>query len=437
MSDFEFMVRREGSLARVDLNRPQEGNAMTRGMMVQLAATLRELGADASVHVTPWEIRTKLMGAVLGSYEAIAAVPVPVVALVHADALGYGAAVAVACDITLASASAGFAFPEIEHDIPPTMAMCAALGKVNAKALSYLIYSAEKLTAERAVAVGLASRVLPAASFAGQAAAPRLGDHQALPGEGGQPDAGDGLRVRGLAARAGALKEGGAVFTRKDGFDLARFEEVPWTHRVRFDGMKSRARIFSDGSDYGVRMTVVDFPFNSVEPRHVHPGTHATTVLKNRALVDGRTLKPLDVILGPGNEPHGPLEYPEGCNLLSCFQGSNDHSAVKELSTEKNYRLVFADEVPWRAGSVDGIETKTLIDHGAGTMLLEAWRCAPGATLPAATRDSLQALFVIDGAVAAAGEELGTWDMLRLPPASRHGEARFPRGATLLVITMR
>lgn len=190
MSDFEFMVRREGALARVDLNRPQEGNAMTRGMMVQLAATLRELGADASVHavaleargshfcrgrdgrgesragMTPWEIRTKLMGAVLGSYEAIAAVPVPVVALVHADALGFGAALAVACDLTLASAAAGFAFPEIEHDIPPTMAMCAALGKVNAKALSYLIYSAEKIDAERALAVGLASRVLPAASFA-------------------------------------------------------------------------------------------------------------------------------------------------------------------------------------------------------------------------------------------------------------------------------
>lgn len=227
------------------------------------------------------------------------------------------------------------------------------------------------------------------------------------------------------------------MFARRDGFDLARFEDVPWTHRVRFDGMKSRARIFSDGSDYGLRMTVVDFPFNSVEPRHVHPGTHATTVLKNRALVDGRTLKPLDVILGPGNEPHGPLEYPEGCNLLSCFQGSNDHSAVRQLSTEKNYRLVCADEVAWQAGPHDGIAVKTLIDRGAGAMLLEVWRCAAGARLPAGARETLQALFVIDGAIAAAGEELGTWDMLRLPPGSRHGAAGFPREATLLAITMR
>ncbi len=190
MSDFEFKVRRDGAVARVDLNRPEEGNAMTRGMMVQLSKTLAELGADQSVHVvvleargaqfcrgrdgkgesragmTPYEIRVKMMGAVLGSYQAIIDVPVPVVALVQGDALGFGAALAVACDITLASANAGFAFPEIEHDIPPTMAMCAALGKVNAKALTWLIYSAEKIDAERAAAIGLASKVLPPASFA-------------------------------------------------------------------------------------------------------------------------------------------------------------------------------------------------------------------------------------------------------------------------------
>lgn len=190
MSDFEFKVRREGAIARVDLNRPDEGNAMTRAMMLQFAALLRELGADNSVNVvaieargahfckgrdgkgesragmTPYEVRVKMMGAVLGSYEAIAAVPVPVVALVHADALGFGAALAVGCDITLVSANAGFAFPEIEHDIPPTMAMCAALGKVNSKALTWLIYSAEKVSAERAAAIGLASKVLPQAGFA-------------------------------------------------------------------------------------------------------------------------------------------------------------------------------------------------------------------------------------------------------------------------------
>jgi enoyl-CoA hydratase/carnithine racemase len=43
--------------------------------------------------------------------------------------------------------------------------MCAALGKVPAKALTYLIYSAEQVDAEQAVTLGLASKVLPQASF--------------------------------------------------------------------------------------------------------------------------------------------------------------------------------------------------------------------------------------------------------------------------------
>ncbi len=226
------------------------------------------------------------------------------------------------------------------------------------------------------------------------------------------------------------------MFSKKDGFDIAHFEDIPWTHRVRFDGMKSRARIYTDGSDYGLRMTLVDFPVGSTEPRHVHPGTHATAVLKNRALVDGLTLKPLDVILGPGNEPHGPLEYPDGCNLISCFQGSNDHSAVTQLSKEKNYRLVLADQIEWQRGVADGIEEKTLIDRGAGALLMQVWRCAPGAVIEAAARDTLQAMLVVDGSVEAAGEVLGSWDMLRLPPAGKHGVARFARGATLLVVTM-
>lgn len=195
MSEFDFKVTRDGALARVDLNRPDEGNALTRAMMVRLAGVLRELGADTKVHVitiggrggqfcrgrdgkgesragmTPYEVRVKMMGAVLDSYQAIGDVPVPVVALVHGDALGYGAALAVGCDITLAASNARFAFPEIEHDIPPTMAMCAALGKVPAKALTYLIYSAEQVDAEQAVRQGLASKVLPQATFAADAEA--------------------------------------------------------------------------------------------------------------------------------------------------------------------------------------------------------------------------------------------------------------------------
>jgi len=193
MSDLQFKVTRDGAIARVDLGRPEEGNAITRPMMLQLAKLLRELGSTADVHVvaiygrgpqfcrgrdgkgesrsgmSPYDIRVNMMGAVLDVYQAIADVPVPVVACVHGDALGFGAAMAIGCDVTLAAANAKFAFPEIDHGIPPTMAMCAATGKVQSKALIYLVYSAEEISAQHAVTLGLASKVLPQESFAADA----------------------------------------------------------------------------------------------------------------------------------------------------------------------------------------------------------------------------------------------------------------------------
>jgi enoyl-CoA hydratase/carnithine racemase len=45
------------------------------------------------------------------------------------------------------------------------MAMCAALGKVPAKALSYLIYSAESVDALEAKQLGMASKVYAQATF--------------------------------------------------------------------------------------------------------------------------------------------------------------------------------------------------------------------------------------------------------------------------------
>ena len=198
------------------------------------------------------------------------------------------------------------------------------------------------------------------------------------------------------------------------GFEIVRIADTPWQKRVRFDGRESRFAMYNDDLENGLRMSIVEYPLGSVEPRHVHPGTHATTVVKGRALIDGLELKPLDCILGPSHEPHGPLEYPDSCTLFSCFQGSNDHSEVKQLSTEKNYRLVLADDLEWRQGAIEGIEEKTLIDRGAGRLLMQVWRCAAGASLPAGLRESLCALFVVDGMIEAAGEQLVALSLIHI-----------------------
>ena len=51
MSEFDFKITRDGAIAHVDLNRPEEGNALTRAMMLRFAQVLRELGAGTTINV--------------------------------------------------------------------------------------------------------------------------------------------------------------------------------------------------------------------------------------------------------------------------------------------------------------------------------------------------------------------------------------------------
>lgn len=185
-----FTVRMDGAAARIDLNRPDEGNALTRGMMVELQELVAHLAGQAAVHVvaieargahfckgrdgrgesvagmSAYDMRHKLYSAVLDSYAAIRAAPVPVVALVQGPAVGFGTALAAACDITIASDKATFALPEIEHGIPPTLAISGIKAQVAPKAISWLVYGAETISADQAVGCGIASTVVPAADFA-------------------------------------------------------------------------------------------------------------------------------------------------------------------------------------------------------------------------------------------------------------------------------
>ena len=221
----------------------------------------------------------------------------------------------------------------------------------------------------------------------------------------------------------------------KSGFQIARVKEIPWEDRVNVDNWPSRAGMYHDDRETQLCIRLIDYPVGSTEPRHVHGGTHATTVLKGRAIVDGLTLGPLDVVLGPSNEPHGPLHYPEGCQLLSAFQGSYFHSEVEQMSAEKRYRLIQSEKLPWK--DAEGRQTKTLVDHGCGRLLVEVLRYGPGATLAANAALPFQSALVVGGSATVAEEELGEWDFLRVPDAAQHGAITFPQGATLLTLTLR
>jgi quercetin dioxygenase-like cupin family protein len=212
---------------------------------------------------------------------------------------------------------------------------------------------------------------------------------------------------------------------------VARVADLEWVDRVNVDNWPSRIGLYYRNDDFNLMVRLVEFPAGAIEPRHIHPGHHGTTVLEGHAIGDGVTLKPLDVILGPSNEPHGPFAFPEGCRLVSMFQGNDFHNEAEALSAEKNYRLIQSGEFPWRKDA-DGNETKTLIDRGLGRMLIEARRYPAGAEI---APDFLAGL-VFDGEARVGGETAGRLDVVHRNGGDR-GTIAFPKGATLLTLTMR
>jgi quercetin dioxygenase-like cupin family protein len=224
--------------------------------------------------------------------------------------------------------------------------------------------------------------------------------------------------------------------TAQAGYEIVRAAGIPWEDRKNVDGWPSRAGMYWDDQGNQLCMRLIDYPVGAIEPRHVHGGAHATTVLKGKAIVDGLTLGPLDVMLGPSNEPHGPLNYPDGCKLFSVFHGSYHHSEVQKLSTEKHYRLIQSGQIEWRPAGTKGCDTKTLVDRGVGRLLLQAQRFAPGARFAQPAQRPVLAGLVVEGAVAIGDETLGAWDFFYAPADGKHGAITFPKGATLLTVTL-
>jgi enoyl-CoA hydratase/carnithine racemase len=183
------LVRREGAVLTLELNRPADGNLLDAGMATAIIGQLAQLDAEVRVvclrgagadfcagRVSPTppkggavpsaeRLRQVVALPALALYDALKAVPVPTIAVVQGRALGVGTALAAVCDITLAAEDARFAIPELERDIPPTLVMAALCDRVPLKTLAWLVLSRRTLTAAEALAAGLITTATPAAAL--------------------------------------------------------------------------------------------------------------------------------------------------------------------------------------------------------------------------------------------------------------------------------
>jgi enoyl-CoA hydratase/carnithine racemase len=189
MSDV-IRLSHKDAVATITLHRAADGNQLTIAMVRDLAAAfheagrteakviaLRSTGADfcrgrdtrggaaAGGPPNALQMRSKLIEPLLSVYDAIANAAQPVVCAVQGAALGFGCALATACDITIASDAARFSLPEMEKNLPPTLAISAMMARVPQKALTWLVYTMREIDADTAWRLGIISDVVPAAQF--------------------------------------------------------------------------------------------------------------------------------------------------------------------------------------------------------------------------------------------------------------------------------
>ncbi len=78
------------------------------------------------------------------------------------------------------------------------------------------------------------------------------------------------------------------------------------------------------------------FPAGYVEPAHTHTSWHSILVTKGRMCVAGKDLRPGDYVFG-WDIPHGPYEYPDGCEVFIVYMGDASHVWEKsDLLEHKN-----------------------------------------------------------------------------------------------------
>ncbi len=75
----------------------------------------------------------------------------------------------------------------------------------------------------------------------------------------------------------------------------------------------------------------VKFPKGYVEPKHTHKSWHSILVIKGRMCVAGKDLRPGDYVFG-WELPHGPYEYPDGCEVFVVFMGEGTQHKWEENS---------------------------------------------------------------------------------------------------------
>jgi enoyl-CoA hydratase/carnithine racemase len=176
------LVKREGDVTTITLNRPEKRNALSLEVMLELTAAFREAGesdtlgvilaangpvfsaghnfadmagADLAMARRLFEVCTEMMDAVQG-------IPQPVVAKVHALATAAGCQLVATCDLAVAAEDAGFALPGGKGGLFCHTPLVSVARNIGRKRALEMAMTGDVIDAATAADWGLINKVVPA-----------------------------------------------------------------------------------------------------------------------------------------------------------------------------------------------------------------------------------------------------------------------------------
>jgi len=181
---------RQDRVTTITIDRASEGNRLSNAMALDLIAALdaahdspvivlRASGADFCMgrdmqpptpgsNARALDVLRDDAAPMIAMYDAFRRRRDPVIGVVSGKAWGIGLVLAAVCDMTIAASDSTFRLRELERGIPPCIAMAPLLDRIPAKALGYLVLSAEEMDAQAALMFGVVSSVVPAAELDGK-----------------------------------------------------------------------------------------------------------------------------------------------------------------------------------------------------------------------------------------------------------------------------
>lgn len=176
-------IERSGQVATIWMNRPEVFNAFNEQLIADLDDACAVLDADPAVRVVVlagrgrhfsagadlnWMKRASAYGQdenledarrFARMLRALANMSKPTIARVQGAALGGGTGLAAACDMAVASDDAVFSTSEVKFGIIPAVISPYVLRAIGPRHALRYFQSAERISAERALAIGLVNEV--------------------------------------------------------------------------------------------------------------------------------------------------------------------------------------------------------------------------------------------------------------------------------------